>query len=667
MAENIEFRLKVIEDKLGVVLEQNEKKAKSLGSALNVALGTFASTTVTKGIALVAKSFGDLGDFIKESVSASAESEAALNRLQVALSQTGQLSQDSLKSFQDFATQIQATTAYEDDLVITNIALIQSLARLDSEGLKKATESAINLSAALGIDLETASRIVAKASEGNTVALGKLGIEFEKGATNAKTFENVLGAIEERFGGTAQAQAKTFAGAIAQLSNIWGDLKENVGSAITQNKAIIALFGAIRETVISLSKSLSDTFGQTNQDAVADIFRLAFDGAALAVVAIDGLIRTFEVLFNAILGGIRVIALAFTAPIAGILELVSKIPIIGEVVKNTADVTTKEVNRLFDGLVSNYNSINDAFSKDSFLTTITDQIAVARGSFDIIYNDIKSKTDELNKNNKVSIIDENETDKVRTMRAELLAVENEYYLASNQLDEQNRIAEKERFGIKTAEDIEALTQFELDKSELIYQASIDRANLLATSEEKQLAKSKAAREKDLRDLAINGKNKADIRQLELRDQQAFFSAATSLSSSKNKELAMIGKAAALGELAIKTPQAIASSYAFGTKTGGPILGATFGAIAGLAMAQQAARIAGVQGFADGGIIGATSGPDNKIATVRDGEMVLNATQQKSLFDMINGGQSSSEIVIQVDGREIARAVRNQVQQGYRLA
>jgi hypothetical protein len=57
MAENIEFRLKVIEDKLGVALDQNEKKAKSLGSAINVAIGSFASSAAIKGISLLGDGF----------------------------------------------------------------------------------------------------------------------------------------------------------------------------------------------------------------------------------------------------------------------------------------------------------------------------------------------------------------------------------------------------------------------------------------------------------------------------------------------------------------------------------------------------------------------------------------------------------------------------------
>ena len=54
-------------------------------------------------------------------------------------------------------------------------------------------------------------------------------------------------------------------------------------------------------------------------------------------------------------------------------------------------------------------------------------------------------------------------------------------------------------------------------------------------------------------------------------------------------------------------------------------------------------------------------------SVRDGEVVLNASQQKKLFDMINGGNAGSgDIVVQIDGREVFRAVKSQIQAGNRL-
>ena len=63
-------------------------------------------------------------------------------------------------------------------------------------------------------------------------------------------------------------------------------------------------------------------------------------------------------------------------------------------------------------------------------------------------------------------------------------------------------------------------------------------------------------------------------------------------------------------------------------------------IAAIAQAKALAK-----GFETGGVIGgfqgATMGRDNTVASVRTGEMVLNANQQKTLFEIANGGAATS--------------------------
>lgn len=49
-------------------------------------------------------------------------------------------------------------------------------------------------------------------------------------------------------------------------------------------------------------------------------------------------------------------------------------------------------------------------------------------------------------------------------------------------------------------------------------------------------------------------------------------------------------------------------------------------------------------FANGGIVGATMGADNTLATVRTGEMVLNAVQQRQLWNMANGQGGGGSVV-----------------------
>jgi hypothetical protein len=669
MAENIEFRLKVIEDKLGVVLDQNEKKAKSLGTALNVALGTFASATAIGGIKLLADGFRSLSNFVEDSVKAASESQDALNRLNVSLAQTGILTEDNIKSFQDFASEIQNTTAIEDDAVISTSAYIQSLARLDTEGLQRATRAAIDLSAALGMDLDTASTIVGKAATGTTASLQKLGVEFVKGKSDAETFGNILTTLETRFGGSAQAQVRTFSGAFAQLSNVFNDLQENVGDVIIKNPAVIAAFKTLNTVIISLSDAVKGAFGATGSDNISEFFNLIFDGTNAVVLSVDAVIRVFNILTAVVVGSVNVIQAALLAPAAAVLNLLAIVPGIGGAFKDAADSSKAEFESLTKSIGENVDDLKNAFDGETFLSKISLQIAEAKSNFNVFYNDIKTKQDDLKNNPAPSVtgLSDEEITRVQALQAQLTESEQNFIIAKQQLALQNQLDEDARFAAKTASDIEKLTAFELQKSQIIFDAAVANAKNLKTQEEVNLATKKAIQDKELRDLQIKNKGLADVRKNDLDNQQAFFSTASTLATSSNKELAAIGKAAALTELAIRTPRAVMQSFEFGTRIGGPVLGSALGAIAAAAMAVQGAKIAGVQGFADGGIIGATSGPDNMMATVRTGEMVLNANQQEKLFSAINSGNlGGGDVIINIDGREIIRVINNQIKSGARI-
>jgi hypothetical protein len=669
MAENIEFNLNVKKDGLSEALDKNTNKAKSLGTALQVAVGSFAASAAIKGISLLSDGVGTLVNFLEDSVKASAESETSLKQLTVALAQTGKLTDENVKSFQALATQIQATTAFEDDAVVSSIALIQSLARLDTDGLKRATIAATNLAATFNIDLDTAARLVGKAAEGNTTAFGKLGIQFEKGTTNAETFSNVLQTLESRFGGSAAAQAQTYSGALTQLTNVYGDLKENVGAIVSQSPVVIAAFNTLKSVVISLSNSVTASFGTGNSDQVADFFRLTLDGINAIVLSADAVLRAFDIVASSVIASVRLMALGIVTPIAGILELTAAIPGIGDAFKGAADAATAEMNRLSGAFDENIKSINESISGETTLSKLSLGIAEARNNFDLFYDDVKNKAPDLKNNLAIQpkIEDPEAANRLIALNNSLLDAENQFYLSKNQLELDYEIAEQERFAARTASQIEQLTSFELTKSELAYQAAIKTNSLLKSEDEKRVANAKASKDKEIRDLAINNKGKKDLLAQELSDRDAFLSSAASLQTSSNKSLAAIGKSAALVQIGINTQKSASSSFAFGSSIGGPALGAAFAAIAVAAGTAQAAKVAGIQGFANGGIIGATQGPDNQLATVRTGEMVLNADQQGKLFSAINNGSfGGGEIVIQIDGRTIATAMRDQAKQGFKF-
>ena len=90
------------------------------------------------------------------------------------------------------------------------------------------------------------------------------------------------------------------------------------------------------------------------------------------------------------------------------------------------------------------------------------------------------------------------------------------------------------------------------------------------------------------------------------------------------------------------------------------------AVAGAAtMASVIAQINSMKGFADGGVInGSRTIGDYNLAKVNSGEMILNGTSQKKLFNLINnggmvsdgGGQSVTEV--RVKGSDLYLALSN---------
>lgn len=85
---------------------------------------------------------------------------------------------------------------------------------------------------------------------------------------------------------------------------------------------------------------------------------------------------------------------------------------------------------------------------------------------------------------------------------------------------------------------------------------------------------------------------------------------------------------------------------------------------GATAAALASTIAGLPKFADGGIInGSSFVGDNMIARVNSGEMILNGTQQRNLFNLLDGKGgsigSSASVEFKISGKDLVGTLNNQ--------
>jgi len=621
VAESIEFRLKVIEDKLGVALEQNEKKAKSLGSALTVAAGTFAGGVALKGFDALGRAIGSVNDFIFDSIKASAEQEAALNRLGQALRNTGEFSNAAIEDFSAFAGELQKTSVYADEVVLNQLALAKSFGATNEQA-KNLVQGAANLSASIGGTLEQNVEILSKSLNGLVGKGLKAAIpELKSLSQEALNSGAAIDLVNQKFGGSAQAQLNTYEGSLVALKNSFGELQEIVGDVVTQSEFVQGAFKFLTDSINSAVQAVSEykAVNEANNKGFVDsenkVNSLASQYADLTVE-----IEKQQAIIN---GQGQNKGLVSTADI--------------QFAETRVKALTAEAQKLFNVIQTSQQQIaaEEAKSPQAKAEKIREQT-----------------TEELNA--------------IKERQIQISELEGQFALLQEQGRLEQEALKNESIFTSREEQLQRLADFEYAKTELEYQSAVDRAALLKTQEEKATAIQKSELIKRIANEKTKQKTDKEIKDEQLKQETDFYDAAISLSNSKNRTMAAIGKAFALQQLAEKTPLAIGNSYEFGTRTGGPVLGAVFGGIAAAAMAQQAARIAGVQGFAQGGIIGATSGADNRMASVRDGEMVLNASQQEQLFNSINNGAVGGNIVIQIDGRNIAYAVRDQVRQGFKL-
>jgi len=219
--------------KTSAILEKTGEQMKSMGKNM--------SMYVTAP--LMAMGAASLAAFDKQ-----AQAEAKL-AAQVRLN--GKDVNATMNAYKQFASQLQGMTTVGDE---TTLALMQMAESMGAQNVTAATQGAIGLSKALGVDLHSAIKMATLAqSEDYSMlqryvpALKLAATETEKAAIVSKLFANGLS--------IAQAEAQTGLGPLKQLQNSLGDLLESFGAIVAE-----AIQPAVKwlKSVVDAFQNLSD-------------------------------------------------------------------------------------------------------------------------------------------------------------------------------------------------------------------------------------------------------------------------------------------------------------------------------------------------------------------------------------------------------------------------
>lgn len=236
---------------------------------------------------------------------------------------------------------------------VADDSLRPALARLalSTNSTSKAQELlalALDISTQTGKPLEGVANALGKAYDGNTAALGKLGVGLSSAELKAMSFTQVQTKLSDLFGGAAAKNAETFQGRMDRLKVAFDESVETIGYKLLPiiqslidiiiNKVVpgfekfAKLFDPIKQA-IDRNKESFQALGSFIVDYIVPVFTVALGGAisfvakiaAGVVDIVGGVINVIRSLVSGAIDGINALIKAYNAiPILPNIPTISK-------------------------------------------------------------------------------------------------------------------------------------------------------------------------------------------------------------------------------------------------------------------------------------------------------------------------------------------------------
>ena len=310
-----------------------------------------------------------------EGVKAAIEDEKAQTQLALALENaTGATKAQIAATEQSILKMSLATGVADDELRPALGRLVRSTG--DITKAQDLLTTALDISTATGKPLETVANALGKAYDGNTAALGKLGIGLSSAELKTMSFTDVQGKLSALFGGAAAANAETYAGRIARVQVAFNEAKETVGFALLP--ILEKLINFINLNALPVINAFSGAFSLSGNGVGGVITTLGNIIVNTFTPIINGLIKAFNYVKDAIgdnldtfkeFGGYIA---TYLAPVIGTV-LGGALSVAGKIAGGVIDViagVVKVLNGLISGAVAGINALIGAYNAIPFLPNV---------------------------------------------------------------------------------------------------------------------------------------------------------------------------------------------------------------------------------------------------------------------------------------------------------
>jgi hypothetical protein len=169
----------------------------------------------------------------------------------------------------------------------------------DSDAALKLQSIALDVSAGSGKSLEAVTNAMAKAQEGNTASLAKLGVGLTSAQLKTMSMDEITKQLASTFANQASIQADTFAGKMARLKVAFDEGKETIGSFVLD--AITPMIDTVVNVVIPAVAGFIDSIG--GKEGLTSAFSVFVDGAKKIFIPIfEGIKFAFDKIKDAVMG-----------------------------------------------------------------------------------------------------------------------------------------------------------------------------------------------------------------------------------------------------------------------------------------------------------------------------------------------------------------------------
>lgn len=311
------------------------------------------------------------GKLLVDGVKAAIEDEAAQAKLATTLTNVTGATNSQIAAVEAQILKTSLLTGTTDDELRPSLARLVTSTK-DVESAQKLQNLALDAAAGSGKSLDAVTQALAKAYEGNTASLARLGVGLSTAQLSTMSFDEITAALAKTFEGQATVQAETFAGKMDRLKVAFAEGKETVGAFVLD--AITPMVTLFVDNVIPLVSTLATDIGETLAPKFTELVKIFKEDLLPIITAwwkflvdtvIPGIVKTVQPVIDGFLKAWTSIATSIKNNETNLKPLLTLFKTVAEFVAKTLGpalgtilgAALKAVGILVSGLVSGFSSL----------------------------------------------------------------------------------------------------------------------------------------------------------------------------------------------------------------------------------------------------------------------------------------------------------------------